>query len=54
MMLDESRPIIVPSGEIIPSGKWLVRHEEDGDGNIYYTDANGREWGTQEGQVRHP
>ena len=40
MSLDESKPIIVPSGEVIPAGKWLVRHEEDGDGNIYNTDCS--------------
>lgn len=54
MSLDESKPIIVPSGEVIPAGKWIVRHEEDGDGNIYYTDLTGRMWGTQETEVRHP
>ena len=54
MSLDESKPIIVPSGEVIPAGKWIVRHEEDGDGNVYYTDFTGREWGTQEAEVRHP
>lgn len=53
MSLDETKPIIVESGEVIPAGKWIVRHEEDGDGNVYYTDSAGREWGTQEGRVRH-
>lgn len=51
MMLDESEPLVVETGEIIPPGKWIVRHEDDGDGNVYYTDKNGRCWGTQEGEV---
>ena len=53
MMLDESKSLILENGEIIPAGAWFVRHQEDGDGNIYYQGSDGRDWGTQESCVRN-
>lgn len=45
---DHSKSLrILSTGEIIPSGKWLGRYEDDGDYCIYYTNQSGICYGTQ-------
>lgn len=45
---DHSKPLrILSTGEIIPSGKWLGRYEDDGDYCIYCTNQSGICYGTQ-------
>jgi hypothetical protein len=53
MMLDESRPLLC-EGEAIPPGNWFGCPEDDGDYLVYYTTLDGRVWGTQSTDVRHP
>ena len=47
MTLDDNKPIIIETGEIIPPEKWTGCNEDDGDYLVYYTDSSGRCWGTQ-------
>jgi hypothetical protein len=45
---DHSKDLsILSTGEIVPSGLWLGRYEDDGDYCVYYTSHNGICYGTQ-------